>query len=162
MLVDIISANSSRCRDGILPLMQHSILRQLLASWLLPGSGHILSGRKNTGIWLLLAINGLWILGMWLSNFEASSKQFHPWLFWVGTGCGSTLVLSWFEPASDLALRGLATVQKYQDVPKWNDTGALLVYCAGLLNLLSCLDLLDASIDPSRREAPAAAEENAP
>ena len=159
MLAVIISASSSRCRNGKSHLKQHSIVAQLIAAWLVPGTGHIMSGRKESGIWLLVAINGLWILGMWMSNFEASSKQFHPWLFWVGTGCGSTLVLSWFDPASHLALQGLATVQEYQDVPRWSDTGSLLVYCGGLLNALACLDLLDARIDPTRRIASTTAEE---
>ena len=62
------------------------------------------------------------------------------------------MIVSYIDPAADLVLRGLASVQEYQDVPRWSDTGVLLVYVAGLLNMLCLLDLLDARFDRTRRD----------
>jgi len=132
---------------------QKPFLTQLIAGWLIPGSGHILSGRKSTGWLLLLLMNSLWLSGMLLCDYEAASRLFHPWLFWAGAGCGTSVIVYYLDPAADLILRGLASVQEYQDVPRWSDTGVLLVYVAGLLNILCLLDLLDSRIDPTRGTA---------
>lgn len=134
-------------------LKQQPFLTRLIAGWLIPGSGHILSDRKRTGWLLLLLVNSMWLSGMLLCDYEAASRLFHPWLFWAGAGCGATVFVSYLDPAADLALRGLASIQQYQDVPRWSDTGVLLVYVAGLLNLLCLLDLLDSRFDRTRRAA---------
>jgi hypothetical protein len=132
---------------------QKPFLTQFIAGWLIPGSGHILSNRKSTGWLLLVLVNSLWLAGMLLCDYEAASRLFHPWLFWAGAGCGTSVIVYYLDPAADLLLRGLASVQEYQDVPRWSDTGVLLVYVAGLLNILCLLDLLDSRIDPTRRTA---------
>lgn len=140
-------------------MKQKSLPYLALASWLLPGSGHLLSNRKQTGLLILVVVNLFWICGMLLSEFEAGSRLFHPWLFWTGVGCGGTALVSFFDPAAQHALMGLDSVRNYQDVPRWNDTGVLLVCIAGLLNILCLLDIFDLRINRSRRGSPASNSE---
>ncbi len=134
-------------------MTQPPFLTRLIAGWLIPGLGHLLGGKNREGWLLILSLNLLWACGMWLCDFEAASRLFHPYLFWTGAGCGGTVVLSVFDPAAELALTGLSSVEDYQDVPRWNDTGLLLVYVAGLLNILCLLDLIDSRIEPNRHQS---------
>jgi len=134
-------------------LAQQPFLTRFIAGWRVPGLGHLLGGKIREGWLLILSLNCLWAIGMWLSNFEGASRLFHPYLFWTGAGCGGTAILSFFDPAADLALSGLSSVQDYQDVPYWNDTGLLLVFVAGLLNILCLLDLIDSRIEPNRHQS---------
>ena len=132
-------------------MKQKSLPYLAVAAWLLPGSGHLLSDRKKTGLTILVVVNLFWICGMLLSEFEAGSRLFHPWLFWTGAGCGGTAGVSFFDPAMLHSLSGLLSVREYQDVPRWNDMGILLVCIAGLLNVLCLLDVIDLRINSSRR-----------
>ncbi len=132
-------------------MKQKSLPYLAVAAWLLPGSGHLLSDRKKTGLTILVVVNLFWICGMLLSEFEAGSRLFHPWLFWTGAGCGGTAVVSFFDPAVQHSLSGMQSVRHYQDVPRWNDLGVLLVCIAGLLNVLCLLDVIDLRINSSRR-----------
>ena len=132
-------------------MKQISLPYLAVAAWLLPGSGHLLSNHKKTGLAILVVVNLFWICGMLLSEFEAGSRLFHPWLFWTGAGCGGTAVVSFFDPAMQHSLSGLLSVREYQDVPRWNDMGILLVCIAGLLNVLCLLDVIDLRINSSRR-----------
>lgn len=145
------SANSFRCNEGQEHLKQQPLLFLVIASWLIPGWGHLLANRKRTGINILIIVNSLWIAGMLISEFEAGSRLFHPWLFWAGAGCGGTALVSFIDPAAEHALFGLQSIREYQDVPKWNDTGVLLVCVAGLLNILCLLDVIDSRLSQSRR-----------
>lgn len=151
MLADITLANNFRCNEGLKRLKQQPLPFLFLASWLVPGWGHLLSNRKRTGLLILFIVNSLWITGMLLSEFEAGSRLFHPWLFWAGAGCGGTTLVSFIDPAAENALFGLQSIRQYQDVPKWNDTGVLLVCIAGLLNVLCLLDVIDSRMSRSRR-----------
>lgn len=145
------SANSSRCNEGQEQVNRQPLLFLIIQSWLIPGLGHLRERRKSTGLSILIIVNSVWLAGMLLSEFEAGSRLFHPYLFWAGAGCGGTAVVSFIDPAAEHALYGLQSIREYQDVPRWNDTGVLLVCVAGLLNILCLLDVIDARINPARR-----------
>lgn len=134
-------------------MKQQPLVFLAIAAWIIPGWGHLLSNRKTTGLTIFVVVNLLWISGMLLSEYEGGSRLFHPWLFWAGAGCGGTAVVSFIDPAAEHALYGIQSVREYQDVPKWNDTGVLLVCVAGLLNILCLLDVIDSRLSPSSKEA---------
>ena len=53
-----------------------------------------------------------------------------------------------FSPAADNVMHGLASVNTYKDVSRFNDTGVHMACFAGLLNLLAMLDVADRVIAP--------------
>ena len=123
----------------------------LIPAWVVPGSAHILIGERFRGFSILFLINGLWLAGVLLSDFEAISRTFNPYLYWLSSGCGLTPVIDViFDPAAKNVLHGLQSVNTYKDVPRFNDTGVHLACFAGLLNLLAMLDIADRDFDPQR------------
>jgi hypothetical protein len=152
MLAGTTSANSSRCDGRTVKDSSHH-LGLLLPAWVLPGSAHIMMGEQLRGWSILALINGLWIAGVLLSDFEAISRSFNPYLFWLSSGCGLTPIVEWtLSPAADNVLHGLTSVNTYKDVSRFNDTGVHMACFAGLLNLLAMLDIADRVIDPQRTE----------
>lgn len=121
-----------------------NVLWAVLAGWVVPGLGHILSGRKRQGIALLVIVGGAFLAGLVLSDFEAVSRDLHPIAFWahigVGGGVAPMLIL---DPAKKHVKQGSATVNDYETVPRFHDTGVLFCAIAGLLNVLVLLDLVD-------------------
>ena len=125
----------------------------LLPAWILPGSGHFLMGERLKGFTIFAVINGLWITGALLSDFEAISKAFHPYLVWLGAGCGATpLIGILFDPVAENLLQGIQSVNTYKDVGQYNDSGVQMVCFAGLLNVMVLLDIADRVIDPCGRK----------
>ena len=121
----------------------------LLPAWLIPGSAHIAMGEKIRGAIILFLINGLWVAGVLLSDFEAISRAFNPYLFLISSGCGATLFVELlFAPAADNVLQGVMSVNTYKDVSEFNDIGVHMTCFAGLLNLLALLDVADRVFDP--------------
>ena len=126
----------------------------LIPAWVVPGSAHILLGERLRGLAILILINGLWLAGILLSDFEAISRAFNPYLFWLSSGCGLTPVIDLvFDPAAKNVIHGVASVNTYKDVPRFNDTGVHLACFAGLLNLLAMLDIADRTFSPQGVEA---------
>lgn len=113
----------------------------------------MLSDKKSKGLTILVLVNLIWIVGMVMSEFEAGSRVFHPWLFYPAAGCGGTVIVSFFDPAAKHLLYGLQSVREYQDVPQWGDTGVLMVCVAGLLNVLCLLDVIDSRLNPNREDS---------
>ncbi|MGE4619793.1 MAG: DUF6677 family protein [Planctomycetota bacterium] len=131
-------------------MKQKPLLSILLAAWLLPGSGHLLSNNKSKGFTILVLVNLLWITGIIISDFEAASRVLHPWLIYPSSGCGATIIASLVDAAEKHVLFGLQSVREYKDVPQWSDTGVLLVCAAGLLNILCLLDVIDIRLNLNR------------
>ncbi len=123
----------------------------LLLAWFVPGAGHLIRGFKRQGIMAMALIIPLFTIGLVMSDFEAVSKELHPYAFYAEIGvAGGTLPLLAIAPANDKVLPDQMSINQYQDVPAWNDTGVLFCCIAGLLNFLAVFDLLDRSLSPPR------------
>ncbi len=121
----------------------------LLPAWLIPGSAHMFMGEWIRGFLILILINGLWLAGVFLSDFEAISRTFNPYLIWLSSGCGATVIIeALFDPAAKNVLPGVTSIQTYRDVSAFNDVGVHMTCFAGLLNALAMLDVADRAIDP--------------
>ena len=123
----------------------------LLLAWFIPGAGHLIRGYKRQGIITLSVVAPMFLLGLVLSDFEAVSRELHPYAFYAEIGvAGGTLPLLALAPAAERVMPLQRSISTYQDVPAWNDTGVLFCCIAGLLNFLALFDLLDRSLSPPR------------
>lgn len=134
-----------------------------LLGWLLPGAGHLSRGFRRQGWIALFVIVPIFSLGLVLSDFEAVSRDLHPYAFWAELGfAGATLPLLKIDPAANKVLPDHQSITNPVpgwdvqsrgwdlDVSSWSDTGVLFCCVAGLLNLLALFDLLDRSLSPHR------------
>ncbi|MEM7168047.1 MAG: DUF6677 family protein [Planctomycetota bacterium] len=130
-----------------------SKLSFLVAGWLVPGLGHYLAGWRRKGVILFLIIATSFLVGLELSDWEAVSRDLHEYAFyaeiWVG---GATLPLLHYDPVrkAKKVLHRDATINQYEHVPRYNDTGVLFCAVAGLLNLLVLFDLAERMFEPRR------------
>ena len=132
----------------------------LLLGWFVPGAGHLMRGFKRQGVIVMAVVLGLYLVGGILSNFEAVSRDLHPYAFFAELGvAGGTLPLLALDLASEHVLPPQQSITDYVDVPAWNDTGVLFCCIAGLLNFLALFDLLDRSLSPPRTARKEAAPE---
>ncbi|HIA28575.1 MAG TPA: hypothetical protein EYN79_10785 [Planctomycetes bacterium] len=138
-------SNDPRTPPPIRPLLDPVL------TWLVPGAGYLRAGLRREGLILLIVIGGLFIGGLVLSDMEAVSRTLHPYAFWAQVGVGGfTLPLAKIDFASEQILPGSVSIKKYQSVPPLNDTGVVFCCIAGLLNLLTILDLTDRRLNRQR------------
>lgn len=147
--------------EGWSPPALPSVLIDVLLGWFVPGAGHLSRGFRRQGLIVMGVLVPLFVLGLFISDFEAVSRDLHPYAFWAEIGiAGGTLPLVAIGVNEDKILEGMQSIHEYQDVPALNDTGVLFCCIAGLLNLLALFDLLDRSLSPprlvAREEEPAA------
>ena len=50
-------------------------------TWLVPGAGHLLLGRRTQALVFFLTITGPFFLGMWLADFSNVSTEHHAYYF---------------------------------------------------------------------------------
>jgi hypothetical protein len=107
----------------------------LLASWLVPGAGHLWFGRRQKGLIFLVALPLMFITGIWLQGrmfpFELSDPL-------VGLAAVANLGIgaTWFiARALDLGA-GVVTAATYE-------YGNTFMIVAGLLNFMVMLDAFD-------------------
>jgi len=101
-----------------------------LATLLLPGAGHWITGRRFKA-WLLGGtVLGLFLVGMLLGDFADFDRQRHPY-YWAGQmfGGGSFWLVS-------LASAGA----RFTEVLRFMDAGLLFTTSAGLFNVVVALD----------------------
>lgn len=102
----------------------------VVATWLLPGAGHLMIRRPWPGAVFALAILPLFAGGLVLAGFENVSWDRHPWLFGLqaltGVPAGVTALLT---------RETLPTNQPHRSV------GDLFTCAAGLLNLVAMADV---------------------
>ncbi len=101
-----------------------------LASLLLPGLGHWLTGRRIKAWWFGGSILGLFFLGMALGDFADFDRQRHAW-YWA-----AQMMLGPVGWAT-----GLATAPRFfTRVLPWQDAGLLFTSAAGLFAVVAALD----------------------
>jgi hypothetical protein len=125
----------------------------LLVSWLFPGAGHFVLGQWRKGLFFLGLLGGLWLAGLWIVGFKSVDWDENPFYFVGQYGSGLTwLSANVLFQAKSFPREGLHL--------SWYDPGLLYVCCAGLLNLVVMLSLIDtkpaaAPPPPSEEKAPA-------
>jgi hypothetical protein len=107
----------------------------VLASWLVPGAGHLWFGRRQKGLIFLVALPLMFFTGIWLQGrifpFELSDP-----LVALAAVANLGIGLTWFVArALDLGA-GIVTAATYE----YGNTFAIV---AGLLNFMVMLDAFD-------------------
>ncbi|MSR40893.1 MAG: hypothetical protein EXS10_03210 [Phycisphaerales bacterium] len=138
-----------------------------LLGWLLPGLGQWATGARLRGVFAGIGVLGLLFSGLLVGGVDCVDRNEDP-LWFIGQVCAGPLVIAADVANTQLLKSGraaplIAAAVPYgaamnpADVPKIssfkglahsNEFGTLLVFLAGLMNLVV---LLDASIRPSNR-----------
>jgi len=130
-----------------------SAARPFLAAfltWICPGLGHALVGRRGKALYFFSLVVGLFVVGMAFADFRNVSFSRHPYfsIAYVFAGGPTAVAL--------LTTGSLAVVTDMNP-----DLGCLLTAVAGLLNVLVMIDAYTIAEDAADRDAPKAAETRA-
>ncbi|MCA8943689.1 MAG: hypothetical protein KDB80_14085 [Planctomycetes bacterium] len=97
-----------------------------LASWLLPGSGHVLAGQRDKGLLLGAAVLVMFFGGLAISGGHAVDRVLADAWFDGQVLCGTGVIFG-----------SLVTAPlRYDALPTYNDLGITLCTVAGFMNLL--------------------------
>lgn len=108
----------------------------LLAGWALPGAGHLVLGKWGKGLFFFSLLGATWLFGLWIVGFRSVDWDENPFYYVGQYGSGLTL----------LGAKALFAAKSFPraGLPlSWYDPGLLYVCCAGLLNLVAMLSLID-------------------
>ena len=106
-----------------------------VVSWLVPGAGHLMQGRRQKGIIFLLALPAMFAIGLFLEG------RLFPFIFsdpLVGLAAVANLGMGvpyFIAKALDLG-RGVVTAASYE-------YGNTFLIVSGLLNMLVAIDAYD-------------------
>lgn len=107
-----------------------------VVGWMVPGAGHFMMGRRHKGLIFFGLLAGVYVFGLFLSNFRMVGFEDNPFYYVGQFGSGLTLLVGGlleFEKASPRAGLPLS----------WFDVGLLYVCAAGLLNYIIALNALE-------------------
>jgi hypothetical protein len=136
---------------GIACLVQEGRRRRgaaYLIAWLFPGAGHLVMGKWGKGLFFLGLLGGLWLAGLWIVGWKSVDWDENPFYYVGQYGSGLTL----------LGAKVLFTAKSFPREGlhlSWYDPGLLYVCCAGLLNLVLMLNLIDTKPAAAPPPAPA-------
>jgi hypothetical protein len=109
-----------------------------LLSWLVPGAGHFVVGRRQKGLIFLIALPLMFAVGLWLEGTLAAFDFSDPL---VGLAAFANLGMGipyFIASAFDLG-QGVVTAASYE-------YGNTFLIVSGLLNLLVALDAYDVRV----------------
>lgn len=127
-----------------------------LATWFLPGVGHLFLGEARRGAILGITIMILWVTGFLIGGVSVFDRHDHTIMFWLGQDCFAGNVVG------DQALQRIFRQDGRDPLPspnasfepsfnRVNEQGVLYTTIAGMLNLLAMLDVIYR--DPHRRRS---------
>ncbi|MFH0946317.1 MAG: DUF6677 family protein [Planctomycetota bacterium] len=109
------------------------ILMGLALTWLVPGLGHYLYGRRSKAVFYFVLITFAFVMGMWLGEWrDVNVQKFSLYLIAQMWNGGSTLVAL-------LLTRDLLITHDIAHL----DVGLLYTAVAGLLNVVILVDLYE-------------------
>lgn len=130
------------------------------ATWLLPGAGHWLLGRRDKAVVLFLTVMGLWVIGLWIGGVsvidrqqdaEGARSRVSPWFLAQGMmGC-SWGVDYWHQGLKRVSVERFGGPPLPSDKPgavyepargRSAELGTLYTAMAGMLNLLVMLEVV--------------------
>ena len=109
-----------------------------LASWLVPGAGHLWQGRRQKGLVFLIALPVMFAIGLWLNGRLFPLQPSEPLVF-LGAIANRGIGLPYFVARLLDAGAGLVTASSYE-------YGNTFLMTAGLLNFLVMLDAFDVAV----------------
>src|SRR6476661_1805414 len=104
-------------------------------SWLVPGAGHLLQGRRDKGLVFLVILPLMFGIGLWLDGRLFPLEWSDPLVFLgaiANRGIGAPYIVAWLMEAG----AGTVTAVSYE-------YGNTFLMTAGLLNFLVILDAFD-------------------
>lgn len=104
-------------------------------AWLMPGAGHLLQGRRQKGLILLIALPAMFAVGLWLEGRLFPLELSDPLVFLgaiANRGIGAPYLVARFMDGG----AGNVTAAAYE-------YGNTFLMTAGLLNFLVILDAFD-------------------
>jgi uncharacterized protein DUF6677 len=116
-------------------LSAFTVLVCILATWIVPGAGHWLLGRRRKALLYFALITFTYLFGMWLADFRnVRLDQESMDLYFLGEAvCGGLTLPAWFFT------RSLELVREQPLL----DAGLLFSTVAGLLNLCIMVDVYE-------------------
>lgn len=118
-----------------------------IATWLIPGAGHIMLGQKGRGLILLASIGLLWVGGFFIGGVGVFDRKGHPvWFMGQMLIAPSVLVEGYhrsLQTSVGMPPRPDDPAGLYQ--PSFghvHEQGVLYTALAGMLNLLAIMDVL--------------------
>ncbi len=103
-----------------------------ILSWLVPGAGHLLQGRRDKGLVFLVTLPLMFGIGLWLQGRLFPLEWSDPLVFIADRGLGLPYAIAYFADAG----AGTVTAASYE-------YGNTFLMTAGLLNFLVVLDAFD-------------------
>ena len=122
------SARQTQAEPGRLALV-------CILSWLIPGAGHLLQGRRDKGLAFLIVLPLMFGIGLWLQGRLFPLEMSDPLVFLgaiADRGIGLPYLIAYFADAG----AGTVTAASYE-------YGNTFLMTAGLLNFLVILDAFD-------------------
>ncbi len=123
----------------------------LVAGWVVPGLGHWLIGQRQRGVIILVSIGLLWLGGLAIGGIGVCDRQKHPAWFLGQMLVAPALAVNYYQHrlASGSSGQPGAFEPSYGHM---KEQGILYTALAGLLNLLTLIDLIDRDADGRRRD----------
>ena len=106
-----------------------------VASWLVPGAGHLWLGRKQKGLTFLVTLTAMFVFGIWIEG-RLFPFQFSEPLVALSAFADIGLGLPYFLAKAMGAGAGRVVAITYE-------YGNAFIIVAGLLNMLVVLDVFD-------------------
>ncbi|MEX0774295.1 MAG: DUF6677 family protein [Phycisphaeraceae bacterium] len=122
---------------------------EALATWFVPGLGHVLLGQRLRGSIIGITIGATWIAGLLIGGIGVIDRQEHvAWFLGQALVAPSILVdtARGYLGATPIPGPGAAYVPSFG---RPNEQGTLFTALAGMLNLLAIVDVI--YCDPAQR-----------
>ncbi|MFM8173538.1 MAG: DUF6677 family protein [Pirellulaceae bacterium] len=164
-MAESLPAGSVVQADGIEVPLRTPWLAAFLG-WLIPGAGHLYQGRTFKGYLFLVAVLGLYLLGMVIGNGRVVYASWKPedrrWHYVCQLGVGlpslPAAIQAWrSRPGRPPLWNGwMSRPSDMQMLDRWHkessagfDMGTLFTMVAGLLNYLAVFDAFGGPLGPS-------------
>lgn len=125
-----VHARSAKLAAGVAPAGAAAPARDLFLTWLVPGLGHWVQGRRRRGVIVFALLVGLFVVGTWLADASNLSRERH-FYFWAG---------QFFVGAPALAAEAIWGGMRVRHEIPYVDCGLVFGCVAGLLNVLAMID----------------------
>ena len=157
LIIGLVGASSILLYAASLLLKEGERRRGIafLAAWFFPGAGHLVLGKWAKGLFFLALLGGLYLAGLSIVGFRSVDWDENPFYYVGQYGSGLTMLggrVLFVEKSYPLEWPHLS----------WYDPGLLYVCCAGLLNLVVMLNLVQVKAAAPAAPPPAAPEKAAP
>lgn len=111
-----------------------TVLLCIVATWIVPGSGHWLLGRRGKALLYAVVLGATFLIGLWMAEFRAvrTDEDFYLYLFGEGLFAGAAFPTLWLT-------RGLELVADYPRL----EVGRLFCTVAGIMNVCVMVDVFE-------------------